>query len=216
MINWFSRNWRWAGPTAIAGLAAAYWLLIVFFGVHTLFIDDKVNEDGPVFASGAGASAAEPEQATDDQSAQTEEAVEDSETSTEVMDEEEALNEGVTDEEATDTGVIVEATGSFIDRAHPATGVAEVLSDGTGQRFLRFEDFEVDNGPDLFVYLSTASPDAPEGEFDDDFVDLGTLKGNIGAQNYEIPEDVDIERYTTVVIWCKRFTVAFAAAGLAA
>ena len=66
------------------------------------------------------------------------------------------------------------------------------------------------------MYLSTADPDAPAGEFDDDFIDLGDLKGNIGPQNYEIPEDVDLSRYKTVVIWCVRFGVAFGAAELMA
>ena len=66
------------------------------------------------------------------------------------------------------------------------------------------------------MYLSTADPDAPAGEFDDDFIDLGDLKGNIGPQNYEIPEGVDLSRYKTVVIWCVRFGVAFGAAELMA
>lgn len=112
--------------------------------------------------------------------------------------------------------VVVEASGSFIDRSHPAEGVAEVLGDGAGQRFLRFEDFATDNGPDLNVYLSAAGPDAPAGDFDDDFVDLGDLKGNIGPQNYEIPDGTDLSRYCTVVIWCVRFGVAFGAAELVA
>jgi len=65
------------------------------------------------------------------------------------------------------------------------------------------------------VYLSTAPPGASNGEFDDDFIDLGNLKGNIGSQNYEISPDVDLDRYQSVVIWCVRFGVAFGAAELA-
>jgi hypothetical protein len=64
------------------------------------------------------------------------------------------------------------------------------------------------------VYLSAAGADADAGAFDDDFIDLGDLKGNIGPQNYEIPADVDLERYSTVVIWCVRFGVAFGAADI--
>ena len=104
--------------------------------------------------------------------------------------------------------------GDFVDRSHPTEGVAVVLNDGTRQRFLRFEDFATDNGPDLNVYLSSAPADASAGAFDDDFVDLGDLKGNIGAQNYEIPSDVDLTHDSTVVIWCVRFGVAFGAAEL--
>ena len=112
--------------------------------------------------------------------------------------------------------IIVEAAGSFIDRSHPTEGSAQVLGDGSGQRFLRFEDFRTDNGPDLNVYLSTAPPDAPAGDFDDDFVDLGDLKGNVGAQNYEIPAGLDLDHYSTVAIWCVRFGVVFGTAELIA
>ncbi len=106
--------------------------------------------------------------------------------------------------------------GEFRPRSHPGSGQAIVLNDGTAQRFLRFEGFSTDNGPDLNVYLSAAPPDASADEFDDDFIDLGDLTGNIGSQNYEIPPDVDLERYSTVVVWCVRFGVDFTVAELAA
>jgi hypothetical protein len=52
-------------------------------------------------------------------------------------------------------------------------------------------------------------------ELDRDVVDLGSLLSNIGNQNYEIPDDVDLTHYDTVVIWCLRFTSSFGAADLA-
>ena len=117
---------------------------------------------------------------------------------------------------ATEPAIVVEAAGSFVSRSHPTEGSSRVLGDGSGQRFLRLEDFRTDNGPDLNVYLSAAPPDAPAGEFDDDFVDLGDLKGNVGSQNYEIPVGLDLEHYSTVAIWCVRFGVVFGAADLTA
>ena len=65
-----------------------------------------------------------------------------------------------------------------------------------------------------FVYLSPNPVNGDEGAFDADFVNLGRLKGNQGDQNYELDSDVDLERYSTVVIWCDRFDSAFGAAGL--
>ena len=118
--------------------------------------------------------------------------------------------------ESAEPQIIVEAAGSFIDRSHPTEGSARVLGDGSGLRFLRLEDFRTDNGPDLNVYLSAAPPGAPAGAFDDDFVDLGDLKGNVGSQNYEIPAGLDLDRYSTVAIWCVRFGVVFGAADLIA
>ena len=67
------------------------------------------------------------------------------------------------------------------------------------------------------MYLTRADAGADAGAFgvDGDFVDLGRLKGNVGEQNYEIPIDVDLSEFDTVVVWCKRFSVAFTAADLA-
>ena len=117
--------------------------------------------------------------------------------------------------EADDGRVRVAYLGSFGPRSHPAEGTAVVLTDGT-QTFLRFDDdFATDNGPDLNVYLHTAGPDASVDDLVGDFIDLGDLKGNIGAQNFVIPGDVDLDRYSTVSVWCVRFRVVFGTAELA-
>lgn len=192
----------WLIPVGVIAVAVVGFLAFGVFGVHTLFIDDKVNEENPFAAEDSPSGTDETDEAPDDS-----------------PDEQDApaITEGTADDTTDDMTEepVVEtlADGSFVDRSHPAEGRAVVLSDGD-RRFLRFEEFATDNGPDLFVYLSTAPPDAPEGDFDDDFVDLGRLKGNIGDQNYEIPADVDLGEHTTVVIWCKRFSVAFGAAPL--
>jgi hypothetical protein len=108
------------------------------------------------------------------------------------------------------------AEGQFVSLEHQTKGRAVVLETEDGRRFLRFEGFETSNGPDLVVYLSTKEPAGPDDwyGYDQDFVDLGPLKGNIGDQNYLIPQDVDLDRYSTAVVWCRRFTVGFAAAPL--
>ncbi len=111
-------------------------------------------------------------------------------------------------------GVRVAYVGSFGPRSHPAEGTAAVLTDGT-QTFLRFDDdFATDNGPDLNVYLHTAGPDASVDDLVGDFIDLGDLKGNIGAQNYVVPDGIDLDRYNTVSVWCVRFRVVFGTAEL--
>ena len=111
--------------------------------------------------------------------------------------------------------IVTLVSGEFMSRSHETSGRVLVLNDGSEQRFLRFEDFRTDNGPDVNVWLSSAPPDAPARDFLDDWVDLGDMKGNVGAQNYEIPPSVDLDHYSTVVIWCVRFSVAFGVAGLA-
>src|ERR687892_591429 len=120
------------------------------------------------------------------------------------------------EEPAPDAGQVMLAAGRFISLEHETTGRALVLETADGRRFLRFEGFETSNGPDLLVYLSSKEPSGTDDwhGYDQDFVDLGVLKGNVGSQNYRIPDGVDLDRYSTAVVWCRRFEVGFAAAVL--
>ena len=104
------------------------------------------------------------------------------------------------------------SSGQFVGLAHASSGTAAVVELGTGGRVLTFTDLATDNGPDLRVYL-VAGPVADDGDVDD-FVDIGGLKGNKGTQQYEIPAGTDTNSYSTVVIWCRAFTVSFAKADL--
>jgi hypothetical protein len=103
--------------------------------------------------------------------------------------------------------------GSFQPVAHSVRGAATAIRTSGGERVLTLTGFEVDNGPDLRVYL-VAGPARDEAGVDD-FRDLGALKGNKGNQQYELPRGLDLDRYTTVVIWCRAFSVNFARAPLA-
>lgn len=107
-----------------------------------------------------------------------------------------------------------EATGDFVSHAHETTGRAMLITLDDGSRLLRLEDFATDNGPDLRVYLSSAAATESGDAVTQDFVDLGGLKGNMGNQNYEVPAEVDLSTFESVVIWCRRFSVAFGAAAL--
>ena len=114
---------------------------------------------------------------------------------------------------ATSEAPTVLATGDFVSRDHGTSGEVRVLEIG-GQRFVRLEELETDNGPDLYLYLTATPADGDEGAFDDDFVSLGRLKGNRGDQNYDLPAGADLARFRSVVVWCDRFNSAFGAADL--
>jgi hypothetical protein len=107
------------------------------------------------------------------------------------------------------------ASGSFHSVAHETVGTATVHDLGGGKRVLRLTDFTTSNGPDVRVYLVGAD-DASDNDTvkNAGFVELGTLKGTEGDQNYDIPGDVDLERYRAVTIWCARFGVNFGTAPL--
>ena len=88
---------------------------------------------------------------------------------------------------------------------HRAEGAAKVISAG-GSEYLRFEDFEVTNGPDLRVYL-TKGGDVAGG------VHVAKLKGSRGDQNYDIT-GLGAAGYDTAVVYCQPFGVHFARAVL--
>jgi hypothetical protein len=107
------------------------------------------------------------------------------------------------------------ASGQFHSGAHETKGVATVFQLADGKKTLRLTDFATSNGPDVHVYL-VASNDAKDNDAvtNAGFIDIGTLKGNIGDQNYELPAGVDLAKYRAVTIWCKRFSVNFGTAPL--
>jgi len=107
------------------------------------------------------------------------------------------------------------ASGQFHSGAHETKGVATVFQLAGGKKTLRLTNFETSNGPDVHVYL-VAATDAKDNDSvtKAEFVDLGSLKGNIGDQNYELPANADLAKYRAVTIWCKRFSVNFGTAPL--
>ena len=107
------------------------------------------------------------------------------------------------------------ASGQFHSGAHETKGMAAVFQLADGKRTLRLTNFETSNGPDVRVYL-VAAQDAKDNDTvtKAGFLDLGSLKGNIGDQNYDLPADTDLAKYRAVTIWCKRFSVNFGTAPL--
>jgi Electron transfer DM13 len=118
--------------------------------------------------------------------------------------------------EAAPEGVVALSAGSFteVDAVHWAAGTATVYRRPAGLRVLRFEEgFEAANGPDLRVLLSPHERPRDSEQLGE-YVELGDLKGNIGTQNYEIPAEIDLALYRSVVIYCSPFHVVFSTATL--
>lgn len=113
---------------------------------------------------------------------------------------------------------VVLVQGSFITHEHSTTGSVKILKYADGSRILRIENLETSNGPKLEVWLT----DAPVIKgidgwrvFDDGkYINLGALKGNIGSQNYVIPSEINLDDFSSISIWCERFSVSFGAAAL--
>ncbi|MGA9939234.1 MAG: DM13 domain-containing protein [Candidatus Acidiferrales bacterium] len=108
-------------------------------------------------------------------------------------------------------------TGLLAGKAHPTSGRATIYKAPDGKQYLRLSDFSTSNGPDVHVLLAqSADPsltqDIVKGQLDS--VELGSLKGNQGDQNYDLPRSVDLQKYNAAVIYCERFHAVFGVAKL--
>ena len=104
-------------------------------------------------------------------------------------------------------------TGTFRDKDRVCRGSDRAtiyqLEDETN--VLRLEDLDVTNGPDLHVLLMVDSEGRDKSQ---GYIDLGKLKGNIGNQNYPIPDDLVFSDYHTVMTYYQPFHVVFSTAPL--
>jgi hypothetical protein len=87
-------------------------------------------------------------------------------------------------------------SGQFYSILHPTAGTATIYRVGDGSRILRFTGFSTSNGPDVHVYM-VAADDAKDSAsvLRAGFIDLGTIKGNLGDQNYTLNPEVDLSKY---------------------
>ena len=206
--SWLKRPALWI--PALVAVSAAFVVAMVAFQPWRLFIDVTVDEELPSVVS----------QTVVEENPDSLESLRESSTTLDPSPD--ASDGSVTSEpSATPTKTparVVEAEGSFISHEHPTAGRARIITLEDGSRVLRLTDLDTDNGPDLKVWLAAAPViEGRDGWFvfdDDEYLDLGALKGNKGNQNYPIPAEADISDLTSVTIWCDRFSVSFGAAEL--
>ncbi len=183
------------GVLAIPLAALAWWL------GSPLFLDNTVDETFPAIEAAGpspGATTLPPASASDLVDVSTVENPE-------------------PDGDSADPRLVLGGSFTDADSAHRGSGTAAVYELDDGSRVLRFEDFEVTNGPDLHVLLvPTGDPASRDLLGEVGYEDLGKLKGNLGNQNYEIPAGLDLGGAWTVVIYCDPFHVVFSTAQLSA
>ncbi len=173
---------------SLIAVPVAYWL------ISPLFIDKVVNE--PLKNDAIMTSLTQQ--------------IDDPQTMNEFTEEMEKTDQSVEETEAipytSETYTL--ASGTFVDVAHEGTGDVQIIDLGSGEKILRFENLDVLNGPDLRVLLSKSTNVEKSSDLGE-YIELGKLKGNQGNQNYDIPDNVDVSLYNTVIIYCKPFHVVF-------
>jgi hypothetical protein len=111
------------------------------------------------------------------------------------------------------TGPQLIGSGTFVGLAgHDGTGDAGIFRLEDGSFVLRLENFDIENGPDLELYLVPGEASYSPGGGS---LHFGGLKGNVGDQTYEIPRDFVVTPGPwTVLVWCEAFSVEFVGASL--
>ena len=191
------RRFKWP---IIGGGVVVLIVAFLLFRPDNLFVDDVVDESladaFPVTASAAETTTTTTTTTTTPPQTTTDDAAPTTSTTTTTM----------------PPGPMSLGAGSFYGIDHSAEGTATVYEQA-GDFVLRFEDdTDIQNGPDLWVWLLES--DSYDGGDPGEFIELGRIKGNVGGQNYELPPEFDPEVHQFVLIWCKRFSVPFAAAPL--
>lgn len=127
----------------------------------------------------------------------------------------EAMPEIMMEEEADVAVKLKEGSFRDADSFHRGSGQAIIYYTPDGSHLLRLENLNVTNGPRLHVLLAIHEDPMEVSEIKDNgYHDLGRLKGNIGNQNYPIPDDVNVDAQMSVIIYCKPFSVIFSVAPL--
>jgi hypothetical protein len=107
--------------------------------------------------------------------------------------------------------------GSFHGKVHKTSGKATIYKEADGRLVLRLTNFKTSNGPDVHVVLIAAKDADDDANFlksSTEKLELGSLKGNEGDQNYDLPAGTDLDKFQTVSIYCERFNANFGAAPL--
>jgi Electron transfer DM13 len=107
-----------------------------------------------------------------------------------------------------DTTKPAQATGTFSAGAHPTSGTVKVVVDKTDatKKYLSFENFKTDAGPDLYIYLA-------EDKNATGAISITKLD-KTGTFTLDIPANANLTKQKYVLVWCKQFTVLFGSAKL--
>jgi hypothetical protein len=117
-------------------------------------------------------------------------------------------------------GAVVLSEGRFEGKAgHDVSGRVQLV-ELNGEHYLRFVNYDQEQGPDVFVYLTPAEDPDTGAEIAAGrriLIDGGADGGESTVEGtflQRLPSDVDPADYRGIGIWCDRFRTPFGAATL--
>lgn len=113
-------------------------------------------------------------------------------------------------------------SGTFQKGEYDAAGTFEIDKHGDVTMLRLSEDFATNPGaPDLYLAIGNAANPIADKEHpypldEGEYVTVAELTSATGAQDYELPADIDLSENNSVVIWCKKFNATMSYAPLEA
>ena len=105
------------------------------------------------------------------------------------------------------------STFTEVGKQQKTTGEVKLVKEN-GKRYLVFNsEFSTPTGPDVFVILHRKDK-VTNGIKESNYINIAKLEKFSGGQRYLIPDNVDLDDYQSVGIWCREFNVTFAFAPL--
>jgi hypothetical protein len=99
--------------------------------------------------------------------------------------------------------------GNFQAGEHPTQGQVSVVKEA-GKNYLEFDqNFKTDQGPDLYVILYRFEKPPISGIKEKDYVSIARLQKISGNQRYALPNNVNLQEFKSVAIWCRKFNATF-------
>jgi ribosomal protein L2 len=95
---------------------------------------------------------------------------------------------------------------NFTSYAHNLSGKALLIKDSTGNKILRFENFNMEMGPDVYVYMSRSSTYSAGN-----CIQLRKLPDGYtnSSLNIDIDDAIDHSDYKYVIVYCYQYSSLF-------
>lgn len=102
-----------------------------------------------------------------------------------------------------------ETTNEFVTlNKNTTTGAINIVEED-GKQYIEFaDDFQTTKGPDLEIILHKG-PAVPLNIEEKDYVTIAPIQDLSGTQRYLVPEDINLNNFASVAVWCKQFNITF-------
>ena len=106
-------------------------------------------------------------------------------------------------------------SGGWTKKTYKINGTWSIEKDGDKTLLKLSDDFKTRRAPDLKIFFSPLSVDQLKNKNAiQDAYFLAPLESNKGGQTYELPADLDLGKYTSVIIHCEAYTKLWGASAL--